>query len=352
MDNTPATLTELQHTGSSPRSAGMEAIAMLNRWGNHLNAFLTWLLADQVLPGAVAGLSVDGSNAENAETDNTIYIRHKGHAYRVPAIAELDISALSAGGATVATSSHGIAWVFANTAGAGDVEVDKNAQDYATAIEAWAAWLNAANTLPPGTDDVPIGAIHVLEGGSGAFTWGTDSLTTETEAYHDFFGLPGVETKVASFALDAAAATFTYGAGVIRLGTGTRVALTGKANVTIGGSSILAGATGAYLVYALADDVELAQQIGAAYTSREAALAAIQSHRPNPMLPVIGIITIENGSAATFVPGTTVLDAAGITATFTAIGPGADVLEMGREAMNQPFLKLGQITDGSGVAYL
>lgn len=352
MNNVSARLTDLQRNSGSPRSAGMEAIAMLNAWADQLNAFFSWFLADCVMPTVTkGGLSVD-SNAADIETDNSILIRHKGHVYTVAAASAIDVSATAAGGATIATGTHGVMWVFANPAGGFDCEVDTDAQAYTSAIAAWAAWLNSDNTLPPGTDDVPVGAVYINEGGSGAYTWGTDSITTESGTYHDFSGLPGVEVALASFALDTGAATFTYGAGKVRLGTGAQVAATGKANVTIGGSSILAGATGAYLLYILADDVELAQQIGAAYTSRTEALAAIQAHRPNPMLPIAGVITIENNSAATFVPGTTALDAAGITATFTVVGPGADFFEFGREAMNQAFLKLGQITDGSGVAYV
>ena len=301
----------------------------------------TQLLAGEVIPTVLtAGLTVDGVNAENAETGQAILIRFNGQIYKVAAIAELDISALAAGGATITQNKAGVAWVFANTAGSGDVEVDKDAADYDTAIEAWAQYSVPTNTLPPGADDVPIGAILITENNSGPYTWGTDSLTAESATYTDFFGQPGVETVIASFVLDAAAATFTYGAGVLRLGDGTRIVPTGKANVTIAGSNVADGAVGAWLFYVLADDVEIAVQLGAAYADLATAQAAVRDHTPNPYLALAGVFYAENESGGAFIPGTTNLDATGITMTFTEIGPGANQLEIGRDALNQPHSAL------------
>ena len=302
-----------------------------------INELITQYKPNMVVPAVtLAGLSVDGVNPENCETDNSIILRHNGVEFIATAVAELDISALSGGDATIAQNKDGVLWIFINTAGGGDAEVDKDAQDYATEIEAWAAWAVAANTLPPGTDDICIGAIFVSEDNDGAFTWGTDSLTTESAVYKDFCGLPGVEVVVVSLALDAAAATFTYGAVTVRLGDGTRVAATGKANVTISGSNVADGAVGAWLFYVLADDVEIATQLGAAYADLATAQAAVRDHSPNPYLPLAGVIYVQNASGAAFVPGTTNLDATGITTTFVSIGPGSDLLEFGRAQLGQP----------------
>lgn len=332
----------------TPESALWAATSVINQLANRMNLIIARELADQVMPGAVAGLAVDGVNPENIEMTNTVYVRHKGLLYLHTAVAELDISALTAGGDTVAQTTHGVLWVYLNTAGTGDVETDKAAQDYATLIEAFSAFSVAANTLPPGTDDVCIGAVLVLEGGSGVFTWGTDSITVESETYYDFFGLPGIEIAMASFALDAAAATFTYGAVTIRLGDGTVTAATGKANVVIAGSNVADGDVGAWLFYVQADDVERAEQLSATYADLATAEDGVRDHNPNPYLALAGILFVENASGANFVPGTTNLDAAGITATFTTLGPGADQLEVGRAQLNQPYAIADDITTRKG----
>lgn len=317
-----------------------DLIDLINEVRSTLNELISdnHLFGDCVLPtpaGAGAGFT-DSSSAENAKSANAITIRHKGMPFAVAVDTDIDISALTGGGDTVAQSKAGIMWLFANTAGAFDAETDKAASAYDSLIEALAQYSVATNTLPPGTDDVPVGAVAVVEGGSGAFTWGTDSIATETETYYSFEGRPGVLVAAASFAADSSAATFTYGAVTVRLGTGTKVAATGKANVTISGSNVADGAVGAWLVYVLADDVEIAVQLGAAYATLAAAQAAVLAHNPNPLLPLIGVIYVENGSGATFVPGTTNLDATGVTTTCTTIGPEGDHLEIGRAQLNQP----------------
>jgi hypothetical protein len=130
--------------------------------------------------------------------------------------------------------------------------------------------------------------------------------------------------RLASIELDAGAATFTYGAGLARLGTGARLSLTGKPNAVITGSDVVDGAVGAWLLYALADDVEYAQPLGVAYASLAAAQAAVATHRRNPMLALMGVMYVVNASGAPFVPGTTFLDAVGITTTFETFGPRFD----------------------------
>lgn len=321
---------------------------VLDELTSTINELITQFGADLVVPtGTVAGLDIDDINAENVETNNTIVIRHNGLYYTISATAEADISALSAAGATIAQAKHGIGWVFSNTAGTVDVEVDKDAQSYDTAIEAWSAYSTAANTLPPGTDDVCISAIHVEEGNSGTWTWGTDSISGETEAFHDFSGLPGIETALASFALEASSSTFSYGTATVRLGTGTRVAATGETGVTISGSNVATTKTGAWLFYLLADDTAHAEQLGAAYASLSAAQTAVRDHTPNPMLALAGVIYVQNDTAGDFVPGTTNLDATDITVTFTKIGPAANWLEFGRAALGQPNQVLQNASAGT-----
>lgn len=280
----------------------------------------------QVLPtGTAAGLAVD-ANPYDIQMTNAVVLERRGTFYRPAKVDPIDISALLSAAATIDVNDHGILWVFQKLTGSTEtgviaVEVDKTASDYTSAIAAWAQFSAPTRALPDAGLYIPIGAVHVNEGGSGAFTWGTDSITAETEAYHDFVGLPEMLVQVASLALDAGAGTFTYGAGVARLGTGARITLSGKANATIAGSNVADGAVGAWLLYALADDVEYALQLGNAYASLVAAQKAVAGHRANPMLAVYGVLYVQNASGAAFVPGTTDLDASGITATFVRGGP-------------------------------
>lgn len=265
--------------------------------------------------GAGAGLSVD-ANAPDVETDNAIDIMHKGVIYPVAAQGAIDISAKSAGAATIAQSKCGAAWVFAAPGPTIDVEVDIDAATYATAIESLARYIVPTNTLPPSAGMVPIGVVQVTEGGSGAFTWGTDSITDETETYYSLNGLPGIHTAAASFIKTAgAAATIAYGAGKLRLGTGTLVSYTGKTGVAIAGSTIPNGHVGAYVFFVLADDVEYALPIGVSYTSLEEARAAVAALPMHPLMPPIAAFYIENGSGSPFIPGTTTFDTVGVDFT-------------------------------------
>ena len=276
----------------------------------------------QVVPnGVVAGLAVD-ANAEDIQMTNPVGIQVVGSAPIVtPAkVDPIVIDTLLAQASTITTSDHGILWVFQNVAGTVSVQVDKAAADHTSAIMAWAQYSKPALTLPPAFGAVPIGAVRVTEGGSGAFTWGTDSITGETEAYFDFSGLPEVLIR-GTISLDTSAATFTYGAVTIRLGTGARVAATGKVNVAITGSDVVAGSVGAWLIYVLADDVEYALQLGEAYPTLLDAQAAVANHVKNPMLTLIAAMYVVNGTGGAFVPGTTDLDATDIGTTFETFGP-------------------------------
>lgn len=276
----------------------------------------------QVVPnGTVAGLAVDAAPADIQMT-NAVTLQVDGAPSVTPTLVDpIDISDLLSAAATIDTSRNGILWVFQNPGGTVAVDPDKTAADHTSEIIAWSQYAKPSRSLPPSFGMVPIGAAHVLEGGSGAFTWGTDSITTETETYHDFAGLPEVLIRAASLLLDAAAATFTYGAVTVRLGTGTRIAATGKANVAIAGSNIANGATGAWLIYLLADDVEYPLPFGNAFQNLADATGAVATHVKNPMLPVIGAIYVVNDSGGAFIPGTTNLDAAGVSTTFETFGP-------------------------------
>lgn len=280
---------------------------------------------DGVVSLLTAGLSVDVA-PEDVETDNAITIRYRGQEYAVAAQAAIDISTKTGAGNTIATSRADAAWVFANYAAAIDVQSSIAAQTLTTtAIGGLSRYSMATTTLPPtavGIGMVPIGVVSILEGGSGAFTLGTDSITAETEIYYDLRGRPIVITAAASFAATGgAAATFAYGAGVCRLGSGTVVTYTGKTGVafdTDNKTNVTAGYTGVWFLYVLADDVEIAAQFGGAgYASLALAQAAVRAHNPNPLLPIVGIIYLQNGSGAAFVPGTTNLNVAGLTTTFT-----------------------------------
>lgn len=284
----------------------------------------------QVVPnGTVAGLAVD-ANAEDVQMTNAVTLETRKSFYTPAKVDPIDISALLSAAATIDTGDHGILWVFQKLTGSSEdgviaVETDKATADHTSAIMAWAQYAVSSRDLPDAELYVPIGAVHVNEGGSGAFTWGTDSITAETEAYHDFAGLPEILIREdGTLALDAGNPTFTYGAVTFRTGTGTRVAATGKANVTISGSNVADGEVGAWLLYVLADDVEYALQLGNDYPTLADAQAAVANHRKNPMLALFGVMYVQNESGGNFVPGTTNLDAANVTTTFATYGPRFD----------------------------
>lgn len=300
-----------------------------------------------------AGLSVD-TNAEDVETDNAVTIRVAGQNYEISAQSAIDISTKTGAGNTIAQGKADAAWVFANPAGSIDVQSSITAAALQTsAIGGLARYSMATTTLPPtaiGTNMIPIGVVSIVEGGSGTFTLGTDSLTAETEVYYDLKGRPVVITALASFAATGGAtATFAYGAGVVRLGSGTVVTLTGKTGVAfdaLNATTVPAGKTGVWLLYTLADDVEIAMQLGGAgYASLADARAAVRAHNANPLLPVVGVIYIQNGSGADFVPATTNLNVAGLTCTFDIVAAGTQFLGPG-----ESDLTAAKIGDGSRTA--
>ena len=303
-----------------------EAHEFFKSEGQYANvvADLARLAGNRVLTLTGAGLSVD-ANAPDVETDNAIHIRVNGYDVAFAAQGAIDLSALSIAtvpsASTISTSKVGAAWVFAHPDGTADVQTDITTATHTSAIMAlsqYAAPSVATRLLPPTSLHVPLGVVTVTEGGSGAFTWGTGSITDETEVYYDLVCIPGVLDDIATFAKDDGLATFNYGAGKIVLGSGVYVALTGEASgVTISGTAVANNGVGAWLVYALADDNVYAFQLGYGYASLAAAQTAVRDHTRNPLMPVIGVIYVVNNSGSNFTPGTTAFDAGGISATFT-----------------------------------
>jgi hypothetical protein len=303
--------------------------------------------------GSGCGLDVDDGNAEDIETNNDIVIRYNGALIRVAANADVDISAdgITCDDDTITQAKAGAAYLFATTAGGLDLETVQAAGDKATAIDALAEYGHSSNiaTYLAANEVVPIGCVQVTEGNSGTFTWGDDSISGETETFYSFEGVPRIITALSSFAAVADSTNFVYGTAVVRLGTGTRVALTGEATKSSEvGTAVATTKTGAWVVYALADDSVIAKQLGAAYASKAVADAAVRDMTPNPLLPIIGYFTVENASGSNFTMGTTKFDATGITATFNKVGPGANHVEIGRAALGQ----IHQVMQNAGPATL
>lgn len=344
------------------RAANWNAIEVLVELVNDLartqNIQTSTIHANQVLrndgTGTAGRTGVDiaaDANAEDVQFDNAIWYQINGQTYYKAVDAAVDISAECVGaGDTISTSGSGTLWLFVNTAGTVDGDTaNGSAENESSAIATLAQYSIASNTLPPGADDVCVGCIQVTEGGSGAFTWGTDSIAAETETYYSFEGLPGIEAPMDSFALDAGAATFTYGAVELVLGSGTRVAATGKANVSLNGTDTISrGSTGAYLFYVLADDTEIAVLQSASHANLQAAKDAVRDLTPNPLLPLVGVIYIT-ARKQDFVAGTTNLDAAGIDTEFVTYGPGTNQVEHGRDALGSFFAAVDDIDTQEGI---
>lgn len=324
-------MTDVSLTGSMGNTArtygqGWRTVEALNYIRNILRDLATELHADKVLPHPASAvphctLAID-ANAENIQTGTAVIIRSDGRLYAVAADSEIDISAETAGGDTIADDSFGVIWVYGERGGDTDVETPAAAQDNASLIAALAQNMPS----PPSAGAVPIGAVGIeVDTLGGAFTIGTTSLADAavTDTYYSLFDLPGVLSAMASIALDAGAATFTYGAAVGRLGTGTVITITGKANAVLQPGTVAAGKVGAWRLFALADDVEIAVPVGVAYDTLEEAKDGARQARRNPLLVELGRIFVENDSSANFVGGTTALDAAGITTTFQTLGPRA-----------------------------
>ncbi len=297
--------------------------------------------ANQVLSNTGAGTAgrtgvdmVIHGSSEDVKFDNAIFFQILGQKYYKAVDSAIDISGEFVGtGDTISANGDGTMWVFVNTAGTVDGDTaNGTAENEASPIATLAQYSLGSNTLPPGSDDVCVGAIQVTETSADGFTWGNDSISTEGETFYSFENLPGIESAMASFALDAAAATITYGACDLVLGTGVRVVATGKANVAFNGTTQVAiGKTGAYLLYVLADDTEILVTVGSAYDDLQAAKDAVRDLAPNPLMPLVGVVYVTARLNA-FTPGTTNLDLNGIGTTFVTYGTGTNRQEHGRDS--------------------
>lgn len=297
-------------------------------------------IVQSAVPGDGAGLAIHGVQAENILTANIITISVNGAEIVVPVDTELDISALTAFGDTIAQNGHGSLAVFAKSDGTYDVESIKAVADYTTLLDSLASYSHSAiiTAYLAAQEAVCVGFVHVQEDNSAAFAWGTDLLSGETaNNYYDCGVKPSIITEIASFAEVASSSTFSYGAGVVVLGSGSRIALTGEAAVTPEVGTLIAdGAVGAWVLYALADDTIIAKQLGAAYADVATANAAVRDMVPHPFLPIIGWFTVANDSSANWTMGTENFDTSGVVAVFTSVGVGANHQEIGRAALGQP----------------
>ncbi len=230
-----------------------------------------------------------------------------------------DVSVLLGTGKAITNAKSGVLWVY-NRAGGADLilAVSSAAEANATDIAALAQPIPA----PPAVGDVPLGCVMVTAsatwewGSTGAGRLGTDS---SVDTFYDFLNPPTVLVEMASFALDASAATFTYGAANAVLGDGTQLVISGEANHVFPAGeldTIADNAVGAWVLYCLADNDAIPVQIGNAYEGLRAAKIAVENLRPNPLLVKLGEIYVTNASGAVFTPATTNLDATGITVEF------------------------------------
>ena len=261
----------------------------------------------------------ENGNAQDLQTGTAVVCQYAGRYFTAVADAAADVSAILGTGNTIASDKFGVIWTFGNKTASVGFAVASAAETNGTDIAALAQPMPDA----PNEGDVPIACL-MIEADTSEWEWGHASngrlqTDSDTETFYNFLNAPYVTSVMASFALDTGLATFTYGAAVGVLGTGTALTITGKANVafpTGEQTAIANGKTGAFILYALADDDEIPVQIGAAYATLNAAQAAVDDLNPNPLLVELGRIYIQNASGSDWTPGTSLLDATGITATF------------------------------------
>lgn len=268
---------------------------------------------------AGCGLAVDDGDDADLETNRTVVCSYRGARFTALADDAADVSAILGTGNTIGIDQFGSITVWGNRTASVGLSVSSSAQTELTDIAALAQEIGAAQT----EGDVPIGCL-MIEADSTLWEWGSSTTgqqgpDSDTETYYDLLNAPYLTSAMASFALDAAAATFTYGAAVGVLGSGTAITITGKANVAFPAGEVTAitpGNVGAFVLYCLADDDEIPLQITSASADIRTARVAVDDLRRNPLLVELGRIYIENDSAVDFTPGTTNLDATGITVTF------------------------------------
>ena len=284
-----------------------------------LNKPLDSVVNVEFVATASCDLAVDDGDDADLETNRDVVASYRGQLFTVLTDAAIDVSAILGTGKTIGSDQFGVIWVFGNKTADVALAVPAAAQTELTDIAALAQ--NMPNV--PTEGDVPIACL-MIEADTSVWEWGhtTDGEIgpdSDTETYYNLLNLPYITSAMASFALDAAASTFTYGAAVAVLGTGVALTITGKANVAFPAGErtvIVTGKTGAYILYALADDDEIPVQIGAAFADITVARAAVDALNTNPLLIELGRIYITNDSGTNFTPATTNLDTTGITVVF------------------------------------
>ncbi len=282
----------------------------------------------EFVASAGCGLAKD-ANPEDLQTVTVVVVSYKGEHFSVAADAAAVVATILGTGNTIGSDQFGCLWVFGNKTANIALAVPSAAETELTDIAALAQPMPDA----PTEGDVPI-AVLMIEADTSEWEWGHATngeidLDSDTATFYNLLNRPYITSAMASFALDAGAATFTYGAAVAVLGDGTALTITGKATVAFptGELTVIASnKVGAFVLYALADDDEIPVQIGAAYATIQAARLAVDDLNPNPLLVELGRIYIENGSGADFTPGTTFLDATGITVTFETAAVRAAIL--------------------------
>jgi len=295
---------------------------------NHLvDDFNAEHVCNRIVPGFPAGLDIDDGNAENVETNAITYVYYNGVVVAIAVDAELDTSVGVTASSDVDTNDKGALWIYAD-AEAPTVCTCEASHPGATSGETTAVgalrWLDADH-YQRNAGEVPIAVVTLTEGGSGAFTWGADSISAETEAFVDFVGSPGVVTEVADIIVTAGASstTWAHGAGAVVLGDGSFVALTAQTALPVNNATAIAnGAFGAFMLYVLSDGGAEALQIDADATTHDAALLECETEVGNPYLACIGYLIVENRSGSSFTPGTSDFNGSGITTTVYTLPAG------------------------------
>jgi hypothetical protein len=295
-----------------------------------------------IVPGFPAGLDVDDANAENVETNAIVYVRYNGVIVKIPADDELDTNVGVTGSSTVADTKYACLWIYAD-AEAPTVCTCEASHPGASAAETTAIgglrWLDSAHyQRNPG--EIPIAVVQIQEAGAEApFTWGTHSITAETEAYVDFVGSPGVVNDVAGIIVTAGGSTtWAHGIGGVVLGSGVYVALTAQTALPVASNKAAVATTKscALMLYVLADGQAEALQISTADASHAAALATAKSEVGNPYLACIGYLIVDNASGANFTPGTDAWNTSGVTTTIYTLGEGEDEQRMDQSPITLP----------------
>lgn len=286
---------------------------------------------NEILPGFPSGLDIDQSAAEDVETNNTVYVRYFGTVVTIPADDVLDTNVGVSGSSTIASEKLGSLWIYADAEAPAVCTCEAShpgAESAETTAVAALRWL-PDDHYQRNAGEVPIAVVTLTETSADGFTWGPDSISTETEAFVDFVGKPGVVNDVADIIVTAGSSstTWAHGAGGVVLGSGVYVVLTAQTGLAVSnGTAIASGKSGALLFYVLSDGGAEALQLTSANASHAVALAAARADNKNPYLACIGYLIIDNESGSDFTPGTTSFDTTGVTSTVYTLDVAGDLI--------------------------